>query len=48
MTWTPKDAAILRKLDRKILDGKATRADALKAFDLQRKKKAKREEAEAH
>lgn len=35
-----KDAATLRRLDRKIGAGKATRADVLRAIDLKRKKGA--------
>jgi len=39
-TWTKKDAADLKRLDRKIGNGKATRVDALRAIDLKRKRAA--------
>jgi len=37
---TKKEAATLRRLDRKVTNGKATRAEVLKAIELKRKKTA--------
>ena len=42
--WTKKDVAEEKAIERKVFSGKATRKDVMRGFDLNRKRKAYREQ----